>query len=179
MSLIVLYDKVKSFEAAQTQAIRAESQCQKGCSRCCYVDLSVFELEANNIRAWFRTLPSGQQNELIEKWNPPANQTENFFGKIVSACPFLSNESCTIYEARPLICRTQGLPMKFKSECVVVLDVCPLNEKMLNEVTDSEVLNLDLLNQILSQLELVDAKSVARKRVNLKELREEFKTSAK
>jgi hypothetical protein len=40
-------------------------------------------------------------------------------------CPFLKNEECLIYQARPVICRTHGLPLippgSNKPDC------CPLN----------------------------------------------------
>jgi Fe-S-cluster containining protein len=31
-------------------------------------------------------------------------------------CIFLNNHKCTIYEARPIICRTHGLPLLFVGE---------------------------------------------------------------
>lgn len=38
---------------------------------------------------------------------------------------FLKDDACAIYPARPIICRTQGLPMGFSESSSI--DVCPLN----------------------------------------------------
>ncbi|WP_408095735.1 YkgJ family cysteine cluster protein [Peredibacter sp. HCB2-198] len=169
MRVLDLYQKVSEFTVGpKAQAL---SHCQKGCSRCCYVDLSVFQVESNNIESWFRSLSVEKQNSIREKWKMPLNSTETFHGVETKSCVFLHEEACTIYEARPLICRTQGLAMKFKDAAEEYLDICPLNEEMLDELTEKEVLNLDLLNMILSQLEKVDAKNISRERVKLSDLR--------
>ena len=166
-----LYQKVGEFSEGLSSDSQALSHCQKGCSRCCYVDLSIFHVEADNIQNWFEKLPTSQQTLLKEKWQKPLKSTENFHQETVSSCAFLHEEACTIYEARPLICRSQGLAMKFKEEEAEYLDICPLNEDMLEELTEKEVLNLDLLNMILVQLEKADAENAVRPRIKLTDLR--------
>ena len=50
------------------------------------------------------------------------------------ACAFLDEEgACRIYAARPLVCRTQGLPLSWQIEeedgaAAELRDICPLNE---------------------------------------------------
>ncbi|WPU66748.1 YkgJ family cysteine cluster protein [Peredibacter starrii] len=172
MRVLDLYQKVSEFTVGpEAQAL---SHCQKGCSRCCYVDLSVFQVESHNIENWFRSLPIEKQSAIREKWKTPLNTTQTFHGVEAKSCVFLHEEACTIYEARPLICRTQGLAMKFKDGADEYLDICPLNEDMLDELSEKEVLNLDLLNMILSQLEKVDAGNHSRERVALSDLREKL-----
>ena len=61
----------------------------------------------------------------------------------------------------------------------VFYDVCPLNEQSLNEATEAELLNLDLLNTILVQLEKEDSHSSNRARVKLSDLKEEFMKKGK
>jgi len=51
------------------------------------------------------------------------------------ACAFLDEEKrCRIYEHRPYVCRTQGLPLRWmdeddKGNTVEMRDICPLNEE--------------------------------------------------
>lgn len=165
MNINDLYQKVQEFEDSVSKETKALSHCKKGCSRCCYVDLSIFQVEADNIRTWFKSLLPEQKEELRKKWREEGNP---------SACTFLRQEACTIYQARPLICRTQGLAFKFQVQGQVFLDICPLNEKELEIIQQKEILNLDLINLILSELEK-SASPNLRERVKLTTLIEEFK----
>ncbi|MCU0572112.1 MAG: YkgJ family cysteine cluster protein [Syntrophobacteraceae bacterium] len=90
--------------------------CRIGCCQCCVDELTVFEVEALHIRQRFA--------ELLEAGEPHAE----------GACAFLgSGGDCRIYEARPYVCRTQGLPLRWieevsEEEIVEMRDICPLNE---------------------------------------------------
>lgn len=156
-----LYAKVAQFEKQLGPLAKLKSQCKNGCSKCCYTDISVFEVEASNIKKWFSALSLDQQEVIKSKWNEPRSE---------GACIFLRNESCTIYEARPLICRTQGLALKFMAHEEISIDICPLNEEMLDVMEEKEVMNLDLLNTILSQIERADSPNEIRERVKLNDL---------
>ena len=166
-----LYQKVADFEAKENEEAKAFSQCRAGCSRCCYVDLSVFGVEAKNIEDWFSSLSLEKKSELRQLWLKPQTQTKSFSGEDVTSCAFLVDEKCTIYEARPLICRTQGMALKFKNHESEYVDICPLNEEMLNLLASSEIINLDLLNSILVQLEKIRGET---KRVQLSTLKQKF-----
>lgn len=157
-----LYKKVAHFETQLSDDIKSKSLCKNGCSKCCYTDISIFEVEASNIKKWFAGLSVDQQNEIREKWKIP--QTEG-------SCAFLRNESCTIYEARPLICRTQGLALRYVEEGEPYIDICPLNDEMIEEMEDEDVMNLDLLNTIVSKLETESAAGKNRPRISLKDLK--------
>jgi Fe-S-cluster containining protein len=130
----------------------------------------VFAVEANPIRQWFMGLDSIGKKALLERWNEPRQP---------GACAFLRNDSCTIYEARPLICRTQGLAMRFQEEKEglrqTLIDICPLNDSMLEIIHENEVLNLDLLNRILATLEQQEAQGTPRERPRLLDLQSELK----
>lgn len=171
-----LYDKVAEFETRLSSSASALSNCKKGCARCCYTDISVFEVEAQNIEAWFNNLSDEFKIQLFKKWEHFPEQTEDFHGIVTEACPFLFENSCTIYEARPLICRTQGMAFKFSENGTSFQDICPLNEGMLKVLTEKEILNLDLLNTILAQLEKLSARNSSRERIKLKELRNKLWT---
>lgn len=80
---------------AQADGIAA---CTRGCSHCCHIAVGVFEHEARVIGASVGRTPA----------NPPASQTYDHI-KIGydNPCPFLRDGQCSIYEHRPMTCRTQ------------------------------------------------------------------------
>ncbi len=117
---------------AAVQVVNAEGyqvSCRAGCAACCrqLIPLSIFE--AQSLAAWIRTLPSDQQQALEARfhaalltlrdrgllsrldpalWNEDTARTEQLVFDYLAAevaCPFLVNESCSIYPIRPLICR--------------------------------------------------------------------------
>jgi len=100
-------------------------QCRRGCASCCVDELTVFEVEADRIRESFA--------KLLETGEPGP----------VGGCAFLDGEgACRIYEARPYVCRTQGLPLRWleedeEEEVVELRDICPLNA----ETTPPETLD--------------------------------------
>jgi uncharacterized protein len=91
-------------------------QCRKGCCGCCIDGLTVFEVEAEGIRR--------HHPELLAEGVPHPE----------GACAFLDDVgACRIYEQRPYVCRTQGLPLRWIEERsggnrVELRDICPLNE---------------------------------------------------
>ena len=93
----------------------ARLQCRKGCSACCVDDLTVFEVEAAQVRL--------HHAELLAVGTPHA----------AGSCAFLDERgACRIYAERPYVCRTQGLPLRWSEETehgsVELRDICPLNE---------------------------------------------------
>jgi uncharacterized protein len=152
MDIRELYKKVEDFNLRINPETQALSHCKSGCSRCCYTDISVFDVEAQNIHRWFAGLSLPEKNILKSHWQKTLNVREDFRGESVSSCAFLHEEKCTIYEARPLICRTQGMAFRFREDAQEYVDICSLNEAMLDELSDAEFINLDLLNQILGSM---------------------------
>ncbi|MCF7973182.1 MAG: YkgJ family cysteine cluster protein [Phycisphaerae bacterium] len=90
--------------------------CQKGCYSCCVDDITVFQVEADHILK--------AHGELLETDTPHDT----------GACAFLDGEgACRIYENRPYVCRSQGLPLRWLDETpdgreVEMRDICPLND---------------------------------------------------
>lgn len=115
-----------------------QMKCKAGCSKCCYTDISIFRVESARISDWFSSLDVDAQEKLKTLW-----QTKNEPG----ACTFLYNDQCSIYEARPVICRTQGAPLFLATENV--LDYCPLNFES-GDPDRADWLNLERLNTMLS-----------------------------
>lgn len=89
--------------------------CRRGCSACCLDGLSVTRIEAEKIRR--------AHGDLLSRAAPNPR----------GACAFLDQEgACRIYEDRPTICRSQGLPLRvlFENEAEEIeerRDICPLN----------------------------------------------------
>jgi Fe-S-cluster containining protein len=167
-NLLKLYRKIEDFQANQRPALTAHYQCRNGCSRCCFTDLSIFEVEKKTIQNWLQSLGPEERSALLNKWKKPAK---------TGACAFLREDACTIYPARPLICRTQGLPLLFKENEQSFLDICDLNESALKEVNSDEILDLDRLNHLLAQIELEDSGGRKRDRSRLLDFQTDIQAS--
>lgn len=172
LSISNLYEMVEKFNDQLTQTSKLKSHCKSGCSRCCYVDLSVFEVEARHIENWFNDLESKEKQKIKKLWEKELTTKLNFNNDQVSSCVFLSDECCTIYEARPLICRTQGLALMFLDQTTnkKYVDICPLNEEVLEDIAKSEILNLDIINTLLQNINGEENKA----RVSLTSLRDKL-----
>ncbi len=91
-------------------------RCGPGCSSCCVDGITVFPIEAERIRLRHGALLAGGEP------HPPG------------ACAFLDGEGrCRVYEDRPYVCRTQGLPLRWTEDGGVgeieLRDICPLNDE--------------------------------------------------
>lgn len=112
-----MYEEVDSLSNHLAEIHKERLRCGRGCSSCCVDELTVYEIEAENIRR--------HHAEFLETAMP--HET--------GACAFLDEEgSCRIYEQRPYVCRTQGLPLRWfeeteDDEIVELRDICPLNEE--------------------------------------------------
>jgi hypothetical protein len=90
-------------------------RCRSGCNACCSDGLSVFAVEAAVIER--------HHGSLLDEGTPHEE----------GGCAFLDEAgACRIYEHRPYVCRTQGLPLRWlerdeDGEPAEVRDICPLN----------------------------------------------------
>jgi len=113
--LAALHAEVDRAAEALARVHARRLQCRRGCHGCCVDELTVTRIEADRIRAAHPGLLA------IGTPHPPG------------ACAFLDGEgACRIYAERPLVCRTQGLPLRFfleddDGEVEERRDVCPLN----------------------------------------------------
>jgi Fe-S-cluster containining protein len=123
---------------AQTQP--QALQCGKGCSLCCY---GLFEIGAADIPIIAEGLAKmhparrktvvARAREIYETSEHPALrecspiEKEKFFDRTASTpCPNLNEAGeCLMYEHRPLVCRTFGLPLRNGDRYIG--DVCDLN----------------------------------------------------
>jgi Fe-S-cluster containining protein len=129
--------------------------CRAGCSGCCHHHLSVFAVEADDIRGAIEAL-SDQTRARIEARARAVFEREAL-GEPV-ACPLLLDDRCSIYESRPLICRTQGLPLLIEAEDGgQEVDFCPLNftaDDATDDLDEDHLVPLDALNLRLALVNL-------------------------
>jgi hypothetical protein len=139
--------------------------CRKGCDSCCR-HLSLFLVEGVALARFL----AGQDPLLLEKIrerarNAPAD----------GPCPLLEDGACLLYAARPMICRTHGLPLIFSEGEGRRIDFCPQNFQGIASLPASAVVDLDLLNATLATInELFVAEAFqgtppARERVSIAE----------
>ena len=113
--------------------------CSAGCSSCC-TSITIFPVEAEAMRDALNKLPA-QMAEKIRRHVSEHAEDER--------CPLLLHHQCLLYEARPIICRTHGLPIIYSSEGQRNSDCCPLNLTDSAPLPGTSVVDLDKLNMLL------------------------------
>lgn len=75
--------------------------CKKGCSYCCYVNVEIFDFEADRLWKLYK-----HNKESILRSQAECSMMEHIkLPKDRAACVFLENDSCSIYNDRPYACR--------------------------------------------------------------------------
>jgi hypothetical protein len=120
------------FDAALSRAAGA-MRCRIGCDQCCRVRLSVFAIEGDRIA------------HALAALDPALREHVRAQAGDASHCALLVDGRCVVYEQRPLICRSHGVPARADGET----SCCPLN--FVDAPADpASVLNLDAINLPLS-----------------------------
>lgn len=115
-----------------TDGVRAafpESLCRSGCSACCHYPTSLFNVTGSEWEAIVRHVETAWEPERLERFRTrfwrehgPYMRRMRVLGALVSfplpvfprpgsippACPFLEDDRCSIYPARPTHCRAFG-----------------------------------------------------------------------
>lgn len=176
-SLLARFDalcaKVDDF-AARVQASHAEEMsCRAGCDGCCRTRLTVTLLEAEAIRRALAALAASEPQKrtyvatLAARAVDPANPR----------CAALDDDGrCVIYAARPLVCRSHGVPIRSRSrKGLSVVQACALNfiARGPAAVAPGDVLDQETLSTVLFALDAALAQvrgTPAGARVDLAEL---------
>jgi Fe-S-cluster containining protein len=122
------------------EVLSSQITCSEGCSSCCTA-ITLFPVEAAALEAALETLPEAQRTDIRQ------HVADHVGGE---RCPLLEEHRCLLYAARPIICRTHGLPIIYTEGSERKVDCCPLN---MNEgdqpLSGSTVIDLDRLNTLL------------------------------
>ena len=132
--------------------------CRKGCAGCCIDGVTVWSIEAENIRQ--------TSGELLKNEAPNEN----------GGCAFLDQTgACRIYESRPFVCRTQGLPLRWfdevDEETYELRDICPLNDfgEPIEELNEDDCWTIGEFEHRLADLQ-TDFQAGEMKRIALRKL---------
>lgn len=149
-----LIESVDSMTARLSSRYAEHLVCRSGCSGCCHHHLSVFAVEAATVGAAIEALPEPLRVQLNEQ----ARKTLELEARGESAiCPMLVDDRCSVYESRPMICRTQGLPLLIEAEDgEAEVDFCPLNFTDENAIADLDQDYLVPLDDLNLKLALVN-----------------------
>ncbi|MBU4261876.1 MAG: YkgJ family cysteine cluster protein [Proteobacteria bacterium] len=115
-------------------------QCEPGCSQCCTIS-SVLPLEAELLRQALVLL----DEQVKKKMHAQAAG---------SPCPLLVDRLCVVYQSRPIICRTHGLPIAYVDDERQAIEVsaCPLNFADEYDFDQQELFFIDPFNTELVTL---------------------------
>lgn len=134
--------KVDGFVSEKSSRFASDMNCKQGCFECCSENLTVTRIEADAIESFIK------KNNL----HLPAKALKPGHCKNLDELG-----ACLIYPVRPLVCRTHGLPVDYKSdEETKHRSVCPKNfqELELHSLSSNDVLNGDTLNLLLGVLNM-------------------------
>lgn len=114
--------------------------CRRGCDDCCR-HLSLFPVEGAMLAAAVAGLPAAEAEQVRRRAR--ASRPDG-------PCPLLEDGACLLYEARPLICRTHGMPLLATGENGRSIDFCPRNFQGTTSLPGRAVIDIDRLNETLS-----------------------------
>lgn len=135
-----ILDRADAFFRTVTEAQPQNVQCGRGCSLCCY---GLFEIGSGDVpliaeglqklHPMRRKMVIRRAQEIVNSTEHPAlrecspEEKDAFFARTsATACPNLNERGeCLMYEHRPLVCRTFGLPLRDADNYIG--DICELN----------------------------------------------------
>lgn len=117
-----LWRKIEAFTARVNERYPQELACRAGCDDCCKRDLTVTAIEAERIARLVAGLPAEERAALGER------------AADGPSCVALESDGrCAVYAARPVVCRSHGLPLRYVEpppagrRALPLLDVCGKN----------------------------------------------------
>jgi uncharacterized protein len=149
-----LWSKIDAFTARVAARYPGALACGPGCSDCCRRELTVTSVEAARITREVLTLDHPSRERLARR------------ARGGGPCVALGEDGrCSIYAARPVVCRSHGLPIRFEEPRVggerrlPIIDVCPKNftEHDLAAVDPASVLDQRTLSVLLGALDALHA----------------------
>jgi hypothetical protein len=111
-------NKVDAFFERVAARHTRDMQCNSGCSDCCAVRLTVTGVEAQAIRDFVAGWSSSRRATLA------ANVAAAPAGRCAALDP---GGRCLVYDARPLVCRSHGVPIRMTAVSLPVVQACSRN----------------------------------------------------
>lgn len=121
------------------KALREHITCSEGCSTCC-TSITLFPVETAALNIALDVMPAEEADNIRSYVSEHADDER---------CPLLHHQRCLLYAARPIICRTHGLPILYTENDQQRVDCCPLNMEQCESLPGSVVIDLDRLNSVL------------------------------
>ena len=116
--------------------------CTKGCpGNCCRIHLSVCLVEAVSLALALKKLAP----EIRQRIRRKARHSNSF-----GPCPLLEEGACLMYDARAVICRTHGLPVRTEYRGHRAIGFCLKNFKHPAPIPDEDIIDLAKLNRSLA-----------------------------
>lgn len=110
-----LTGKVDAFFARVAERHGADMACDTGCSDCCHVRLTITRVEAAAIR------------DLVSRWSREQRAGLADVGPVSRCAALDASGRCKIYDARPLVCRSHGVPIRLRQGSLPVVQACHHN----------------------------------------------------
>ncbi len=154
--------KVDAFFDRVHAAHAAEMQCGSGCSDCCSVRLTVTLVEAATIAAALAAMPEEERRAIGAR----ASSSSSAAGS--ERCAALdAGDRCSIYAARPLVCRSHGAPIRRRDpdRSLPVVDACPRNFAAgFGDVPEADCFDQETISTVLAGLDAALADAVGAER---------------
>jgi hypothetical protein len=111
--------RIDAFFARVAERHTSDLRCAAGCDACCHTRPTVTAVEAAAIAAWARTRTADERAAIAA-----AAAHDD-----LARCPALDDAGrCRIYDARPIICRSHGVPVRMRdARSLPLVTSCHLN----------------------------------------------------
>jgi Fe-S-cluster containining protein len=148
---LALRARIDIFAARITNEFAPVVACRAGCDSCCR-HLTISPVEAYAMAAALQTVHDEEQEDIRARARAASPD----------ACPLLTNGRCLLYAARPLICRTHGLPLLIVTDEMKRVDYCPSNFQGVDRLPGWAILDLEQLNTALAAINALYVREVLR-----------------
>ncbi len=153
-----IYREIDGIVSEMLVAYPSMVKCKIGCADCCHAVFDVSLVEGQLILEAFKSLDRSSRREIarraakaMKQWKKLLDMADGLeeIGRERIRCPFLDKKNvCSIYAARPVNCRTYGIPLEING----VARVCGLSGFIEGESYQS--LNMDKLHRKLLDLSM-------------------------
>ena len=117
-----LTGRVDAFVARVAARHPADLRCAAGCNGCCRTRLTVAAVEADAIEAWAATQSAAARAVVAAAAAAQVDPAD------VRCAALDDTGRCRIYQARPLVCRSHGIPIRLRGpRGLPVITACELN----------------------------------------------------